>query len=135
MDVTRASTLELPCGAVLPNRISKAAMTEGLATPDGRPTPALERLYGIWSDGGAGMLLSGNIIVDRDHLERPGNVVIETEPDADMKARLADWAKAARGVQAAMALREASAVGFGGGSSSAGVARLVHMVHAARAAG
>ena len=86
MDVTLASTLELPCGAVLPNRISKAAMTEGLATPDGRPTPALERLYGIWSDGGAGMLLSGNIIVDRDHLERPGNVVIETEPDADMKA-------------------------------------------------
>ena len=70
-------------------------MTEGLATPDGRPTPELERLYGIWSDGGAGMLLSGNIIVDRDHLERPGNVVIETEPDADMKARLADWAKAA----------------------------------------
>ncbi|OAN85503.1 NADH:flavin oxidoreductase [Erythrobacter sp. EhN03] len=95
MDVTLASTLELPCGAVLPNRISKAAMTEGLATPDGRPTPALERLYGIWSDGGAGMLLSGNIIVDRDHLERPGNVVIETEPDADMKARLANWAKAA----------------------------------------
>ena len=41
------------------------------------------------------MLLSGNIIVDRDHLERPGNVVIETEPDADMKARLANWAKAA----------------------------------------
>ena len=26
---------------------------------------------------------------------KPGNVVIETEPDADMKARLADWAKAA----------------------------------------
>ena len=72
MDVTLASTLELPCGAVLPNRISKAAMTEGLATPDGRPTPELERLYGIWSDGGAGMLLSGNIIVDRDHLERIG---------------------------------------------------------------
>ena len=95
MDVMLASTLELPCGAVLPNRISKAAMTEGLATPDGRPTPELERLYGIWSDGGAGMLLSGNIIVDRDHLERPGNVVIETEPDADMKARLAEWAKAA----------------------------------------
>ena len=53
--------LTLPCGAVLPNRLSKAAMTEGLATPDGRPTPALEQLYGIWSDGGCGMLLSGNI--------------------------------------------------------------------------
>ncbi|MEP2735950.1 MAG: NADH:flavin oxidoreductase/NADH oxidase family protein [Erythrobacter sp.] len=88
-------SLTLPCGAVLPNRISKAAMTEGLATPDGRPTPELERLYGIWSDGGSGMLLSGNIIIDKDHLERPGNVVIETKPDADMADRLARWAKAA----------------------------------------
>ncbi len=90
-----ADPLTLPCGAVLPNRLSKAAMTEGLATPDGRPTPELERLYGIWSDGGCGMLLSGNIIIDKDHLERPGNVVIEREPDADMAARLSSWAKAA----------------------------------------
>ncbi|WP_298464740.1 NADH:flavin oxidoreductase/NADH oxidase family protein [uncultured Erythrobacter sp.] len=86
--------LTLPCGAVLPNRISKAAMTEGLATPDGRPTPELERLYGIWSDGGAGMLLTGNVIIDKDHLERPGNVVIDREPDADMAARLKGWAEA-----------------------------------------
>lgn len=86
--------LTLPCGAVLPNRIAKAAMTEGLATPDGRPTPELERLYGIWSDGGSGMLLTGNVIIDKDHLERPGNVVIDREPDADMAARLASWAKA-----------------------------------------
>ncbi len=86
--------LTLPCGAVLPNRIAKAAMTEGLATPDGRPTPELERLYGIWSDGGAGMLLTGNVIVDKDHLERPGNVIIDREPDADMAARLKSWAQA-----------------------------------------
>ena len=46
-----ATSLELPCGAVLSNRLAKAAMTEGLGTPDGRPTPELERLYGIWSDG------------------------------------------------------------------------------------
>ena len=95
MGVALGSELTLPCGAVLPNRIAKAAMTEGLATPDGRPTPELERLYGLWSDGGAGMLLSGNIIVDRDHLERPGNVVIDRPPDADMQARLASWARAA----------------------------------------
>ncbi len=86
--------LKLPCGATLPNRIAKAAMTEGLATPDGRPTPELERLYGIWSDGGSGMLLTGNVIVDKDHLERPGNVIIDREPDADMAARLKSWAKA-----------------------------------------
>jgi 2,4-dienoyl-CoA reductase-like NADH-dependent reductase (Old Yellow Enzyme family) len=88
-------TLQLPCGALLPNRIAKAAMTEGLATPDGVPTPELERLYGLWSDGGAGMLLSGNIQVDADHLERPGNVVIDREPDDRMKTALAGWARAA----------------------------------------
>ena len=41
------------------------------------------------------MLLSGNIQVDRDHLERPGNVVIERSPDAAMLAALASWARAA----------------------------------------
>ena len=79
-----AQALELPCGATLPNRLAKAAMTEGLATAAGVPTPELERLYGIWSDGGAGMLLTGNIQVDADHLERPGNVVIDKQPDAAM---------------------------------------------------
>ena len=90
-----AQPLTLPCGAVIPNRLAKAAMTEGLATARGVPTAALDQLYGIWSDGGAGMLLSGNIIVDKDHLERPGNVVIEREPDAEMQAALASWAQAA----------------------------------------
>ena len=90
-----AQTLTLPCGAVIPNRLAKAAMTEGLATPQGAATPELERLYGLWSDGGAGMLLSGNIQVDADHLERPGNVVIDREPDAAAAAALARWAQAA----------------------------------------
>ena len=61
---TLTSTLTLPCGVTVPNRICKAAMTEGLATPQGLPSPELNRLYGLWSDGGAGILLSGNIQVD-----------------------------------------------------------------------
>ncbi len=92
---TLQQSLALPCGAVLPNRLAKAAMTEGLASPAGLPTAELERLYGLWSDGGAGMLLSGNIQVDADHLERPGNVVVDREPDAAMRAALASWAAVA----------------------------------------
>lgn len=87
-------SLVLPCGAHVPNRIAKASMTEGLATPDGVPTPELDRLYRVWSDGGAGVLLTGNVQVDRDHLERPGNVVVDREPDAEMRAALARWAAA-----------------------------------------
>ncbi len=95
MDNPLAQPLDLPCGVQLPNRLSKAAMTEGLATSKGVPTSELERLYSLWSEGGAGMLLSGNIQVDADHLERPGNVVIDREPDEEMQAALARWAKAA----------------------------------------
>ncbi len=90
-----AEPVTLPCGAIIPNRIAKAAMTEGLANPAGIPTPELERLYGLWSDGGAGLLLTGNIIIDGAHLERPGNVVIERAPDAPMHAALSRWARAA----------------------------------------
>jgi 2,4-dienoyl-CoA reductase-like NADH-dependent reductase (Old Yellow Enzyme family) len=95
MSEVLSQPLTLPCGAVLPNRIAKAAMTEGLATPLGVPTPALERLYGLWSDGGAGLLLSGNIQVDADHLERPGNVIIDREPNDKMRTALKTWADAA----------------------------------------
>lgn len=87
--------LKLPCGAVLRNRIAKAAMTEGLATSKGVPTPELDRLYGLWSDGGAGLLLSGNIQIDRNHLERPGNVIIDGKPDERLQTALARWAEAA----------------------------------------
>lgn len=87
--------LTLPCGATLPNRLCKAAMTEGLADVYGRATGDLDRLYLAWSDGGAGMLLSGNIQIDGDHLERPGNVIIDREPDDDAKRALSHWASAA----------------------------------------
>lgn len=88
-------SLTLPCGAVLPNRIGKAAMTEGLADTHGHPTAELEKLYGIWSDGGAGLHLSGNIQIDATHLERPGNVVIDRVPDEQMRADLKRWTAAA----------------------------------------
>jgi 2,4-dienoyl-CoA reductase-like NADH-dependent reductase (Old Yellow Enzyme family) len=95
MSTVLQKSLTLPCGAIIPNRLAKAAMTEGLATMRGVPTAELERLYGIWSDGGAGTLLSGNIQIDRDHLERPGNVIIQGEPDEELRAALAVWARAA----------------------------------------
>ena len=86
--------LTLPCGAEIPNRLCKAAMTEGLADPAGGATEALERLYGIWSDGGAGLLLSGNVQIDGDHLERPGNVIVDGLPSDAAQAALEAWARA-----------------------------------------
>lgn len=89
--------LELPCGLTLPNRLCKAAMTEGLADARNRPTEAHGRLYARWAAGGAGTtLLTGNVQIDRRHLERPGNVVIDAEPDAELRAGLEAWSAAAK---------------------------------------
>ena len=83
--------LTLPCGAVLENRLAKGAMTEGLADANDNATERHETLYGRWSDGGAGMLLTGNVMVDRRYLERPGNVVIDANGGHDALRR---WAAA-----------------------------------------
>ncbi len=74
---TIADTLTLPCGTVLPNRLCKAAMTEGLADPRNHATPRHLTLYRRWAQGGSGLLITGNIQVDRRYLERAGNVAIE----------------------------------------------------------
>jgi 2,4-dienoyl-CoA reductase-like NADH-dependent reductase (Old Yellow Enzyme family) len=85
------SPLRLPCGVTLPNRLLKSAMTEGLADAYDRPTEAHTTLYRRWSEGGAGTLVTGNVMVDRRYLERPGNVVVEDEQAID---RLAEWVRA-----------------------------------------
>ncbi len=87
-----AQPLTLPCGVVIPNRLCKAAMTEGLATKAGDPSKALLDLYGVWSDGGAGLLLSGNVLIDAYHLERPGNVIIDEALSTEREALFREWA-------------------------------------------
>lgn len=77
MSVTIAAPLTLPCGATLKNRLAKGAMTEGLGDVQNRATAAHVRLYRRWAAGGAGMLLTGNVQVDRRYMERPGNVAID----------------------------------------------------------
>ncbi|PJG47128.1 NADH:flavin oxidoreductase [Sphingobium sp. LB126] len=81
--------LSLPCGATIENRIAKTAMSEGMADLDHHSTPRLEALYQRWAQSGAGLLFSGNIQVDRDHLERPLNIVIEDDGGSEQLARLA----------------------------------------------
>lgn len=90
-----AQPLKLPCGASLPNRLAKASMTEGLADPWLRPTPRHVALYRKWAEGGAGLLLTGNVMIDRRVLERPGNVALDpAPPDAETRRRLKNWAQA-----------------------------------------
>ncbi len=94
MTVTISSPLTLPCGATLKNRIAKGAMTEGLADAQNRATQGHVRLYRRWAEGGAGMLLTGNVQIDRRYLERPGNVAIDGPQSNEAIAALRDYAKA-----------------------------------------
>lgn len=95
MTASIATPLTLPCGAVLPNRLVKAAMTEGLADSANRATSAHARLYKTWARGGSGVLLTGNVQIHRDYLERPGNIVIEAPQSDDQLASLRAMASAA----------------------------------------
>ncbi|MEO0323324.1 MAG: NADH:flavin oxidoreductase/NADH oxidase family protein [Myxococcota bacterium] len=71
-----AEPLTLPCGHVIPNRLVKAAMSEVLADAGGSPSEALSRLYERWARGGAGLLLTGNVIFDARGRTEPDNVVL-----------------------------------------------------------
>jgi 2,4-dienoyl-CoA reductase-like NADH-dependent reductase (Old Yellow Enzyme family) len=83
--------LRLPCGTRLSNRIAKAAMSEHLASPKQSPSRGLVRLYERWSAGGAGLLITGNVMIDRAHLEAVRNVAISADSKIE---RFRSWAEA-----------------------------------------
>src|SRR5215212_4949225 len=89
-----ASPLVLPSGATLPNRLAKSAMSETLADLEtNAPTDGLIRVYERWAPSGAGLLITCNVMVDREVLGEPGNVLIVDERH---RAALRRWAEAAQ---------------------------------------
>ncbi|MEO9969563.1 MAG: NADH:flavin oxidoreductase/NADH oxidase family protein [Hyphomonadaceae bacterium] len=96
MPIVIKDPLTLASGLTVPNRLVKAAMTEGLADASNRATPELARLYKTWAAGGIGLQLTGNVQISRRHLERPGNVVIEGPQSDEARAGLSAYAEAAK---------------------------------------
>ncbi|MDX1669796.1 MAG: NADH:flavin oxidoreductase/NADH oxidase family protein [Limnobacter sp.] len=91
MSIDLKEPLTLPCGATLPNRLVKAAMSEALGTRDNRMTQGLVNVYKRWAAGGIGLNITGNVMIDRRARAEPGNIVIEDERDLPL---LQEWAKA-----------------------------------------
>ena len=91
-ELTLQQPLTLPSGCVVKNRLLKSAMSEALGSRDGAPTPELVRLYQAWADGGIGLCITGNVMIDHLAVGEPGNVIIE---DARHLGALQDWAQAA----------------------------------------
>jgi 2,4-dienoyl-CoA reductase-like NADH-dependent reductase (Old Yellow Enzyme family) len=83
----------LPCGAIINNRLAKAAMTERIADRYLEPVKGHEVLYKKWADTEAGILITGNVIIDSTHLESAGNVVFSNE---EMIPKLEKWVAAGK---------------------------------------
>jgi 2,4-dienoyl-CoA reductase-like NADH-dependent reductase (Old Yellow Enzyme family) len=93
------SPLTLRSGGRLRNRIAKAAMEEGMAGDAQLPDERLISLYRRWGEGGAGLLLTGNVMVHAEALTGPGGIVLDDRAPLDPFAR---WAEAGKAAGAAM---------------------------------
>lgn len=70
-------------GKTAKNRFLKVSMTERLSTWDakvfekrGVPTKELINVYRRWGEGGYGVILTGNTMIEYDQLEAAGNPII-----------------------------------------------------------
>ncbi len=90
MSVGLDSTLSLTNTVTLKNRFFKSAMSEQLADDDHNPTESLFTLYETWAKGGAGICVTGNVMVDRSAIAEPKNAVLDEQSDLDKYRR---WAK------------------------------------------
>ncbi|MGI5452554.1 NADH:flavin oxidoreductase/NADH oxidase family protein [Streptomyces sp. CA-249302] len=88
------SPLELRSGLVLDNRIAKAAMEEGMAGHGQLPDERLPLLYRRWGGGGAGLLITGNVMVHAEALTGPGGVVLDETSPLEPFTRWAEAGKA-----------------------------------------
>ncbi len=85
--------ITLSSGAVLRNRIVKSALSEALGDAFNDPTDGLISLYELWGHSGAALLITGNIPVDRWHLEHAANLVIDDQTFIERVRKLVSAAK------------------------------------------
>jgi 2,4-dienoyl-CoA reductase-like NADH-dependent reductase (Old Yellow Enzyme family) len=93
------SPLVLRSGGTLRNRIAKAAMEEAMADGSQLPDERLVSLYRRWGAGGAGLLITGNVMVHAEALTGPGGIVLDERAALDPIVR---WAEAGKAGGAAM---------------------------------
>ena len=82
-------TFRFPNGQTAKNRLFKSAMEEQLAH-NHQPSQALVRLYDAWAKGGAGVLVTGNVMVAENGKGSANDVVLTDERSLPV---LEQWAK------------------------------------------
>ncbi|MCB2387276.1 NADH:flavin oxidoreductase/NADH oxidase family protein [Thalassolituus alkanivorans] len=85
--------LTLPNGQQLANRIAKAAMEENMGDARLLPDAALTHLYRRWGQGGSGLIITGNVMVDHLAMTGPGGLALEAQTPLAPFIALAQAAK------------------------------------------
>lgn len=75
--------LTLQRGTPIKNRLIKSAMSEQLGNARQDPDERLARLYRTWANGGIGLAMTGNVMIDRNALGEPKNVVLDEQSNLD----------------------------------------------------
>lgn len=86
--------LTLPNGTTIPNRLAKAAMEENMATLEQAPSQDLFNLYHTWAEGGVGLIITGNVMIDSRAMTGPGGVVLEDIEHLDLFKKWANIGRA-----------------------------------------
>lgn len=74
---------------------AQAAMAENLADPrTNAPNEQHVKLYASWGETKAGLLVTGNVMVDPRYLEAPGNVAVDDDCCLSVLQRWADASQA-----------------------------------------
>lgn len=85
--------LVLPNGQRIPNRLGKAAMEEKMADGGHLPGAELLQLYRRWAQGGVGLILTGNVMIDPAAVTGAGGIILDQFQPLDPFRR---WASAAK---------------------------------------
>lgn len=91
MDIT--TPIHIGSSIVLKNRICKSAMSESLADKNNNPTAKIITLYRRWADSGAGLLITGNVMLSGNAIGEPKNVVLDDTSDLSVFKAWADAAQ------------------------------------------
>ncbi|KAI5276108.1 NADPH dehydrogenase [Aureobasidium subglaciale] len=130
-----ATSLTLPSGLVLPNRLVKAAMAERLAN-NGQAKSELITVYETWGQGGWGAIMTGKQLpaptYRKEKLMYSGNVMVDerfmnsakdtTSQNSKSTAEVETWRQIANGIksQGALAIMQINHPGRQAGAGSRG---------------
>jgi len=87
------NSFTFPNSTTIKNRLVKAAMEENMSDENLLPSKELINLYGQWAKGGSGLLITGNVMVDKEAMTGPGGVVLDKDSDLTRFKLWADVAK------------------------------------------